>query len=517
MRIRRSLAGAAGLAVTLLVSSAAIPPAEASLWEIPCTALQSAQWSGFRIDAAEAVAANENRPAHCAVTGTIDAEIRFELLLPLPEAWNGRFVMGGGGGFVGSLDNQAMTLYAVPESPLHRGFATVGTDTGHRGLVIDATWALHREDREINFGHRAVHVTAEVAKRIIRLHYGRDIDYSYFLGCSRGGGQAMMESQRYPDDFDGIVAGAPAYDWTGIGAQFIQVQQAMYPDPSNLRSPVVTPEARRLLARAILDACDHLDGVTDGILGDPRACDFRPESLPTCSASTTEGCLTPAQRRAVGVIYRGAVVGGQVVYPGFPFGGEDDPGGWGAWVAGGSSPLPGVPNYQFAFGTQLYKYIVFDDADWDYTAYDFSSWREDTRRAAALLNATNTDLSAFDVSGGKLILWTGWSDHALTAHGTIGYFEDVLREDPDADEYLRLFLAPGVLHCSGGPGPDAVDWLGVIQGWVERGEAPARVIASKRGAEGAVEMRRPLCAYPAAARYDGVGDPRREESFVCSE
>ncbi|HUF76570.1 MAG TPA: tannase/feruloyl esterase family alpha/beta hydrolase [Longimicrobiales bacterium] len=516
MRARSSFAaGITGLTVTLLLGAGPIAPETRPLWQIPCAELGSTAWGGFRIEAAAAVEATESSPAHCAVTGTIDAEIRFELLLPLPEAWNGRFVMGGGGGFVGTLDNQAMTLYANPETPLARGFATVGTDTGHRGNVVDASWALERDDREVNFAHRAIHVTAEAAKTVIRLHYGRDIDYSYFLGCSRGGGQAMMESQRYPDDFDGIVAGAPAFDWPGVGAHFVQVQQAMYPNATELSRPVVTAETRELLAAAILEACDDLDGLADGILNDPRDCDFRPEDLPVCGSDAGEGCVTPAELQAIQVVYRGATSGGELIYPGFPFGGEDDPGGWGSWVAGPAGLFPGLPTYQFAFGTQLYKYLVFDDPDWDYTAYDFSTWRSDTRDAAELLNATDTDLSAFEVAGGKLILWTGWSDHALSALKTIDYYEEVLAEDPGAEEYLRLFLAPGVLHCSGGPGPDRVDWLGAVQRWVEDGQAPERVLAWKSGAGGAIEMQRPLCAYPMEARYAGSGDPKQEESFTC--
>jgi len=470
-----------------------------------CAELPSVTWSGFRIDAVEAREARGDTPAHCAVKGTIDSEIHFELLLPSPQDWNGRFLMGGGGGFVGHVENQALQSGAN-ESVLSRGFATIGTDTGHKGSGIDASWAFERPDREINFGHRAVHLTSETAKTIIRIYYARDIEYSYFLGCSRGGGQGMMESQRFPDDFDGIVAGAPAYDWTEIGALFLQTQQAMYPDPSDLSTPLVTREVAGALEAAILEACDGDDGIEDGILNDPRTCDFRPEDLAS---------LTPEQLAAIKAVYGGAMVDGRRIYPGFPFGGESEAAGWGAWITGGGNALgPGAPNAHFAFGTQLFKYIIFDDPDFDYSAYDFSNWTDDVRRAAAILNATDTDLTPFKVAGGKLILFNGWSDPALTALGTIKYYEALAEGDPDAADYARLFLLPGVLHCAGGPGPDQVDWVAAIQDWVEHDNAPERLTATKR-AKGEVVMQRPICAYPAAAVFDGVGDSKKEESFEC--
>ena len=498
----------------LLLSTCAPGPTIVRTAAVACDALASARWSGFTIDEAVERVAAENAPAHCVVRGTIDSEIHFELLLPLPDAWNGRFVMGGGGGFVGSVQNQALQF---APSLLADGFATVGTDTGHQGSYIDASWALARVDREINFGHRAVHLTAETAKTIIRLHFGTDIDYSYFIGCSRGGGQAMMESQRYPDDFDGIVAGAPAYDWPGFGAHAIQTQQALYPDPGDLSTPVVTPRVRKLLAATILAACDDLDGVTDGILGDPRDCDFQPEDLPACGPGAgNDACVTPAQLEAIQTIYRGAMVDGELVYPGFPFGGESDAGGWGNWITGRANAFgPGTPSLHFAFGTQIYKYLVFDDPEWDFASYDFSNWEREKSAAASILNATDPDLTPFKVAGGKLIFFNGWSDAALTAFGAIQYYEAMAQEDPHAASYARLFLMPGVLHCGRGPGPDQVDWLAAIQRWVERGEAPDRLLATKRGASGEIEMQRPLCAYPAVATYDGSGDPKREESFEC--
>ncbi len=477
--------------------------------QVPCSDLASMNWGGFSVKLAEDRAAREGVPAHCLVQGTIDSEINFELLLPRPATWNRRFVMRGGGGYVGSIGRG--------DEILRQGFATVGTDTGHQGSASDASWALDRRDRKVNYAYRAVHLAAETAKTIVRLHYGRDIDYSYFTGCSNGGRQGMMESQRFPDDFDGIVSGAPGYDWVGFSTLGARIQQTMYPDPNDLTEPEVTAEVRQLLGVAILEACDNLDGVRDGILTDPRDCDFRPRSLPRCpSVEGGQGCVTAAQLRAIQSVYAGLSANGRRVHPGFPLGAEMDSGAWERWITGGEDASgPGTPSLLFAFGTQSYKYLVFDDPDWDYASYDFSDWMSDTEGTAELVNATEPNLTDFEVAGGKLILWHGWSDAAITALGTIKYYEAVQEEQPTAESFLSLFLLPGVNHCGGGPGPAQVDWLEVIQRWVEDGEAPEQVIATRRNPRGEVEMRRPLCAYPARAVYAGSGDPMREDSFSC--
>ena len=512
-RSQRLAVSLGSLAVLAVVATAAVFPAPAAdlapadlVPAVACEELAGMSWGGLVLDDVTEVDASGAEPAHCRVRGTIDEEIRFELLLPAAADWNGRFVMGGGGGYVGTVQNQALQ-FNPPGMVLGRGFATAGTDTGHQGGTTDASWALNRPDREVNFGYRAVHVTAEAAKTIIRLYYGRDIEYSYFLGCSRGGGQGMMSSQRYPDDFDGIVSGAPAYDWTGLGAFFLQTQQALYPDPNDLSTPVIDAEAAEILERAILEACDANDGVTDGFMTNPLACDVDISSIPG---------LTAEQRHAAEVIYGGARVGDRHIYPGFPFGGETDAAGWKMWITQSEMPLgQGVPNLHYAFGTQMHKYIIFDDPEFDYSTFDFSdyfAWEEQTRPAAKILNATDTDLSGFKTAGGKMILWTGWSDPAIPAAGTLSYYDGVAEGDEEVDDYLRLFMLPGVLHCAGGPGPDYVDWLSAIQGWVEADEAPERLIATRSSEP---DMQRPVCAWPAQPVYDGSGDPKREDSFEC--
>ena len=481
-----------------------------------CVDLAALDLIDMRIDGAESVEATDAAPAHCRVTGVIETEIRFELLLPEPDAWTGRFLMGGGGGFVGSVQNQARGLFAYGGGPLERGYATVGTDTGHEGNGIDASWALNHPERQENFGHRAVHLTAEAAKSIIGHYYDRGPDSSYFVGCSRGGGQAMMESQRYPDDFDGIVAAAPAYHWTGITAGFVQNQQAIYPT-GDVDSPVLTPDTLELLGSSILAACDDDDGVVDGAMTDPRRCGFKPADLPRCPDDTAAaGCVTAAQLAAIERVYEGPTSNGAPIYHGFNYGGENDRGGWDSWVvASETRRATGVPNAQYGFGTELFKYFVFSDPEWDYTKYDFSTWAEDTAATAAILDATSTDLSAFRDRNGKIIYWTGWSDLALAPEGTIDYYERLEAGDPSARDYARLYMLPGVLHCAGGPGPDRVDWVEAIRAWVEEDRAPERLVASKLDADGQATLTRALCPYPQVAESDGSGDVNDEQSFRC--
>jgi feruloyl esterase len=436
-------------------------------------------------------------PAHLEVKGTIGNHIKFELLLP--EDWNRRFVMGGGGGFVGSVQNAA-------RDSVNKGYATVGTDTGHQyapGYL--ATWALTNLEAQVNFGYLAVHRTAETAKALIRAYYGKDASKSYFVGCSRGGGQAMMESQRFPGDFDGIVSGAPAFNWTGIAASMVTIARALYPDPAKLDSPILNKEALQKLQSSIMEQCDAQDGLKDGIIQDPAAAHF----------DLSKAGFTDAQRKAIETIYQGARNDKGPIYPGFAPVSECVPDQWVAWITGPNVGMLAAhhgPDLTFAFGTQIFKYLVFNNPDWDYSKYDFSTFDKDTRLAASFLNATNPDLDPLKARNGKLIIWHGWADPALPAQGTIDYYRAVLAHDPAAPDYCRLFMVPGCLHCGGGPGAADVDWLAVIVDWVEQGKIPEMIVASKREA-GKVTMTRPLFPYPAHASYKGNGDPNSADSF----
>jgi hypothetical protein len=470
---------------------------------------------------------NQTEPVpHCKVAGVIGTETNFELLLP--DNWNGKFVMGGGGGFVGSVMNTSLMF-----GSLQAGYATVGTDTGHQGHPLDASWAYNNLERLVNFGHQAVHRTAVTGKALTSAYYQKGIARSYFTGCSRGGGQALMEGQRYPEDFDGIVAGAPAYNWApGVSALATQINQAMYPDPKDLQAAVVGPKEQELIESSYLAMCDAQDGIKDGILNDPRQCKFDVATL-LCKGKKTDSCLSKEQLAAVKVIYEGPKDSrGNVLFYGFPFGGETALGGWTRWLTGGLKyqasldefqggvetgdfKAPVSPSAFYSFGNGIMKYFVYNDPDWSYVNYNFDTLQKDSRQAAEILNATSPDLSEFRKRGGKMIMYSGWSDAAAPGLALVGYYEDVLAHDKTAADDTRLFMMPGVEHCFGGPGPSWVNFLTEIDKWVESGKAPEQITAYWVNEKMQPTGSRPVCAYPKVAKYDGRGNSRDAASFSC--
>jgi feruloyl esterase len=464
---------------------------------------------------------------HCKIAGVIGPEIHFELLLP--DAWNGKFVMGGGGGFVGSVMNTSLMF-----GSLQAGYATVGTDTGHQGHPLDASWALNNLERLVNFGHQAVHRTAVTAKALTTAYYGEDISRSYFTGCSRGGGHGFTEAQRYPGDFDGIVAGSPAFDFPGVAAAATQISAAMFPDPSDLQEAVVGPAEQSLIESSYLAICDGQDGLEDGILNDPRRCEFDVGTL-LCKREKTDSCLSEEQLAAVRVVYEGPKDSqGRSLYYGFPFGGESAAGGWSRWLTGGLKYLtdldefqggvdagdfeaPAEPNAYFGFGNGIMRYFIYNDPEWSYVDYDYDNLAKDAARVAETLNSTDPDLSEFRERGGKLLIYNGWSDNAQTSLAFADYYEQVLAHDETAADDVRLFLMPGVEHCFGGPGPSWVNFLDEIDRWVESGEAPGQIVAYWLDETMQPTGSRPVCAYPAVLQYDGEGDTRDAASFSCAD
>lgn len=446
--------------------------------------------------------------SHCRVSGVVGDEIRFELLLP--DDWNGKFLQRGGGGFVGTVGRGG--TYVVD-----RGYATVATDTGHQAPGNRAGWARGYPERLVNYGYLAVHRTAETAKAIIREYYGRSAEYSYFSGCSNGGRQGVMEAQRYPEDFDGVVAGAPAHDFTGFMASYIYNIQRIFPDPDEIENPVITPDNRRLLQTTILERCDTLDGLKDGILGDPRECDFSVDDLPLCSGEAAPHCLTVRQREAIRAVYDGPRNQDGKLYPGFPLGGEAEAAVWQNVVTGPNPSLMEAfrePSAQYSFGTQGAKHVIFEDPEWDYRGYDFSTFEHDSARLASVADALDAGLDGFKKAGGKLIVWHGWTDLNISAYTSIDYFEEAEQLDASIRDHFRLFLMPGVFHCGGGPGPDRVDWLTTIEDWVEKDQAPKQPTAY-RVADGKIDMARPLCVYPEQAVYTGSGNGKEVGHFKC--
>jgi feruloyl esterase len=435
--------------------------------------------------------------------------------------------MGGGGGYVGSVVNVAQSLYGAVQS----GYATVGTDTGHQAHSLDASWALNNMERIVNFGYLAVHRTTVTAKALIKAYYQQDIARNYFIGCSRGGGQALMAAQRYPEDFEGIVAGAPAYNWTGQFVGMTQTQQAMYPDPTKLQEAIIGPKEQELIESSYLAVCDDLDGLKDGILNDPRDCDFDMASL-LCQGGGTEQCLNSQQLTAVKAYYDGPKDSkGNSLYYGFPLGGETSPTGWSLWLTGGLKYAddkgdfqagtesdfepPVIPNAMFPFGTNFLKYLVYHDPNWSYVGYDWDNYTRDSKLVGTTLNATNPDLSEFRKQGGRLLIFTGWTDNGISPLATLGYYEEVIAHDQTASDDVRLFMMPGVDHCFGGAGPSFTNYLGEIDKWVETGNAPEQTAAFWLNEAFQPTGSRLICAYPKVAQYDGKGDTRDVSSFSC--
>ena len=474
--------------------------------QTPCSTLPGLDFPDARILSA----AHATEPTdHCKVTGLVGGKIGFRVWLP--AAWNGRFVMGGAGGFVNADANQALDFLGA--QILTDGYATASTDTGHAvPNARDGAWALGDWEAIVSYAHLGMHRAVVHAKRVIERHYLRSIDKSFFFGCSNGGRQALMEAQRYPEDFDGIVAGAPWLNWTGQVAAFIAIAQKMFPDPGNLGAALVTKEDRLLLRRAILERCDARDGLRDGILQDPTACDFDPGTL-ACPAHRTPAqapCLTPDKLAAIREVYEGPVEGGARLYFGFPFGAEDlDAGGWGGYLASGA-PSAGFPNSSTRLGFGAMRYFLHHDPEWNHADQDWSRWQRDTEPLARLLNATDADLDAFRARGGKLLLYHGWADALLTAHGTTDYVNRVHALDPTAANDVRLFMIPGAEHCTGQRVPSRVDWLEVLERWHDTGVAPDELAATWAARPGSGK----LCAWPRKPMYV-AGEAENAGAHAC--
>jgi feruloyl esterase len=439
-------------------------------------------------------------PAFCRVAATIAPEVKFEIWMPLE--WNHKLLAVGNGGLAGSINYREMV------EPLQRGYATSSTDTGHQARNNDASWAAGHMERVIDFAHRSIHVMSQADKAIIAAFYGGRPDHSYFAGCSQGGQEALMSAQRYPKDFDGIIAGDPANFWTHN--QFNHLWDVLV-----TRGDGYIPASKvPVIADAVNNACDELDGIKDGILNDPRRCHFDPATL-LCHAGDAADCLTAAQVQAVKLLYEGP---GENIYPGLLPGGEAGPGGWSNWITGKEPGASGHAN----LGLPFFKYIVFEDKNWDARAFKFETepgFDNDVEftdyKLASIFNATNPDLSAFRDNGGKLIQYHGWSDPDITPLNSINYYESVNQVIPTANDFYRLFLVPGMQHCRGGPGPSKFDMVSALEGWVERGTPPERITASHVSSTGQVDRTRPLCPYPQEAQWNGTGSTDQAENFVC--
>ena len=464
-------------------------------------------------------------PAFCRVIvddkPTADSDIKIEVWMPV-SGWNGRFRGQGNGGFAGEIDYRGLGLAVA------QGYASAATNTGHTASATDATWALGHPEKIVDFAHRAIHEMTSIGKTTVKAFYGDDPKYSYFAACSNGGRQALMEAQRYPEDYNGILAGAPANYWTHLLSSALWDAQATTVDAESYIPSSKLPA----IAHAVLTACDAKDGVKDGVLNDPRQCHIDPAAI-LCKQGNSDSCLTQPQVTALDKLYEGAHdAKGKQIFPGFVPGGEEGPGGWGLWITGNA---PGHA-LLFAFGSGYFANMVYEKPDWNYkTAKLDDAVAASDEKFGNVLNSTNTNMKAFETHGGKLILYHGWNDAAISPLSAINYYESVVKNmgKQDAESFVRLYMVPGMQHCGGGPGPNVFGQLGVspvndaqhniylaLEEWVEKGTAPKTIIASKVEGDapvGNVKMTRPLCVYPEEAKYKGSGDTNEAASFVCEK
>jgi feruloyl esterase len=432
--------------------------------------------------------------AHCRVAATLkpspDSEIEMEVWLPA-ETWNGKFQAVGNGGWAGVIS------YAAMAAALQEGYATASTDTGHRGG--NANFAIGHAEKVIDFAYRAVHETTVKSKAIISAFYDRGPRLSYWNGCSTGGRQGLMEAQKYPEDFDAIVAGAPANYQTHLHAWDLGVAIPVLKDPAS-----AVPAAKlAMLNKAVLDACDARDGVKDGLLNEPRSCRFDPSTL-LCTGAEGETCLTKPQLESVKRMYSAARTrSGEVVFPG------KDPGSETGWtVIANTTQPPGVSVGSFQ--------VAYNDVNWDWKTFDLDrDLKLVDEKVGSIINAINPDLSAFKARGGKLLMYHGWNDTAISAGNSVTYYSSVLAKmGQKQDTFVRLFMAPGMQHCGNGPGPNQVNYMSALERWREANQAPDQLVAS-HVTNNRVDMTRPLCPYPQVATYKGSGSTNDAANFVC--
>jgi feruloyl esterase len=449
-------------------------------------------------------------PALCRVAATTEPAVRFEVWLPLSN-WNGKFQGVGNGANGGQISYGAMA------SAIRRGYAVASTDTGHATTNgRDAKWALGHKNLVVDFAYRGLHLTTVNAKTIVRAFYGESARQSYYVGCSTGGRQGLMEAQRYPDDYDGLITGAPAANWTHFqtGGHLWAVL-ALNKDPESYVPASKLP----VIEKAVTASCDAADGVADGVLDDPRRCHFDAKTLVCTSGQDPSMCLTPKQATAVNAIWTGPRNSrGEQIYPPYMRGAEAA-GGWASYFAG-KGPLSGN-HWEQAQNTL--KYMVFENPAWDFRTFDYDRDQPIAdARLAQTMNAFDPDLAPLRRRGGKLLMYHGWNDPSISPQNTVNYYESAVatwraQEKAGAaatPDFIRLFMVPGMLHCSGGPGTDRFDALAALERWVEQGDAPESLPAS-HVTNGVVTRTRPLCAYPKVAGYNGRGSIDNAESFTC--
>jgi tannase/feruloyl esterase len=435
-------------------------------------------------------------PAFCRVAATLkpsnDSDIKMELWMPAAN-WNGKFLAVGNGAFSGAIAWTAMV------APLARGYATSSTDTGHPGNT--GSFALGHPEKTIDFGWRSVHELTVASKAVVAAYYDSAPRLSYWNGCSAGGRQALKEAQRFPADYDGIIAGAPGLDWTGRASQAVRGVQLLKDESARL-----SPAKAQVLHAAVVDACDALDGLKDGLIADPTRCTFDPAAL-QCKGTDEAACLTASQVKAARTLYSPLTNSKtKRETDGLQRGSEL---GWTnmGWTASAR-----------ATGLDQFRYLVFKDASWDVDRFNAQT---DLARAdevdEGVVNALDVNLKPFLDRGGKLIQYHGWSDPQISPGNSVRYYqrvEEALGGRAKVEGGYRLFVVPGMGHCRGGEGPNAFDAVGALEQWVEQKKAPDQIVASHL-TDGTVDRTRPLCPFPQIAKYSGSGSPDDAANFSC--
>ena len=497
-------------------------------------------------------------PPFCRVTltssPTPDSLINIEVWVPVKEAWNGKYLQAGCGGFCGTVQYQYIPLARA----IRRGYASAAADAGNQ-LPGDGKFALGHPEKVIDFSYRGLKETTEKAKAIIAALVGKGPQRSYFNGCSGGGREALIEAQRFPEDFDGIIVGAPANNWTRMFAGMVANEQALLSDTASYIAPAKLP----ILSKAVLAQCvKHDSGIPgDTFLSDPLNCKFDPVTVQCTTGQDPNTCLTPEQARAAKAIYGGPhdPRTGKQIAPGFLPGNEDDPADWPIWITGasreanlsGNNVAPTLPlstsrgGLQGFYGNSFFAYFVFQDPQFDFHTFDISAALVVADNGVGrVIDATDPDLRPFKRHGGKIIQYHGWADAVLTPKNSVNYYNEVravLRGKATSDspsfkeiqEFYRLFMVPGMGHCAGGPGPNEFgafrdapvadadhDILRALERWVEQGIAPEKIVAThfvNGNPASGIQFQRPLCPFPRAAHYDGKGDPADANSFICRD
>jgi feruloyl esterase len=537
---RKSVSNRIAVALLLIGAGAAAHADEGpDAFGRACAALEKVDFSQVldaptRITKASMLSATSRVPAHCQVLGQVLPHVGIELRLPA-SGWNGKFLHVGCGGWCGLLPSDAANSSWWParasacDVGLRKGYACIANDSGHKDMPADAQsaaglmpstlqWAHHNVEAEIDYAYRATHVATLAGKAIVERFYAKVPTRTYLLGCSGGGREGMLSAQRFPWDFDGIVSLAPAISVTG------GVMRLLWNDLSATAKdgrPLFTPADLRLINKAAIARCDLDDGVADGVISHPPSCGFDPQQL-LCRAGKEADCLSEPQVAAAKKIYAGPMNSrGQKLYTSGVMPGTE---------LGWNSSQPSDQLWE----SELFRYMGFvPDPGQNWNARDFDFDRDYRRLGMmeSLLGATNPDLRRFKAAGGKLIAATGWADALQDGTNLIDYYETAQRTmggRAATEEFFRLFMLPGVDHCSGGPGADTVDYLAYLEAWVEKGIAPDVLLAARMKPDSKVffpdlpplpldpakvELTRPLYPYPVRARYKGTGNPNDAASF----